>query len=55
MEEIKTIETALKEVLRMIRDAFGEGYAIKNPELVRFLLDQIQQEKNRASAYALKV
>lgn len=53
MEELKTVESDLKETLRMIRESFGDGYAIKNPELVRFLMNTIQQEKDRAFNRAL--
>jgi hypothetical protein len=48
MEEIKTIENDLKETIRIIRESFGEGYAVKNPELVRFLMDTLQREKDRS-------
>lgn len=47
MEEVKTIESDLKETIRIIRESFGEGYSIKNPDLVQFLMEKIQQEKYR--------
>ena len=47
MEELKTVENELKEVVRIVRESFGEGYAVKNPELVRFLMEKVQQEKDR--------
>lgn len=48
MQELKIVENDLKETVRIIRDAFGEGYAVKNPSLVQFLMEKVQQEKDRA-------
>jgi hypothetical protein len=53
MEELKTVENDLKETIRIIRESFGEGYAVKNPELVRFLMEKVQQEKDRSFNKAL--
>ena len=53
MEELKIVEHDLKETVRIVRESFGEGYAIKNPELVRFLIEMVQREKDRAFNKAL--
>ena len=53
MEELKIVENDLKETVRVVRESFGEGYAVKNPGLVQFLMEKIQQEKDRTFAKAL--
>jgi hypothetical protein len=53
MQELKTVENDLRETIRILRETFGEGYAFKNPELVRFLMETVQREKDRSFAKSL--
>lgn len=47
MSEIKTVESDFKEVVRILDESFSKDYAVKNPELVQFLMQTVQEEKSR--------
>ena len=51
MSALEKIKNDLAEVMKTIQHEFGADgaiYAIKNPGLVQFLMDKIQQEEDRA-------
>lgn len=46
-KEVSKVQFDFKAMVAMINSSFGENYAAKNPGLVQFLLDKIQQEEDR--------
>ena len=42
---ITAVETELKSVMKMIETNFDKDYAKKNPDMVRHLMDKIQEHK----------
>lgn len=53
MSDFLKVEADFKEVVKLLNDSFGVGYANKNPLLVQFLMERIQQEKDRAITLAI--
>ena len=42
---VKAVEEELKSVMKMIETSFDKEYAKKNPDMVRHLMEKIQEQK----------
>lgn len=43
------VEQDFEKIVRMLDDRFIVGYSFKNPDMVKFLMTLLQQEKERST------
>ena len=53
MNYVDKIKSDFKEVVDLINSELGDGYAVRNPDLIRHLMDKVQQEEDRNLAKVL--
>lgn len=42
---VEKVQEELKAVVAMIKTSFNDNYAMTNPDLVRHLMDKVQEQK----------